>query len=135
MTGVDIIGALLLADTAILAKVATASIKAGRLPDDVALNALLVRLTSGVERLQLKRVGKILMIDRVSVTVRAVSYVEQTDIIQLVKDGCAGRTGSVGGGEGVSILNAGTGPDLAGPGNTFEQTIDFKVSYVVSVGE
>lgn len=134
MTGVDIIGALLLADDAVLARVAVASIKAGLLPDDVALNALLVRLTSGVERLQLKRVGKILMTDRVSVTVRAVSYIDQTDIIQLVKTACAGKTGSVGGGDGVSILNAGTGPDLIGPGATFEQTTDFRVSYTLEAG-
>lgn len=134
MTGVDIIGALLLADDAILAKVAEASVKAGQLPDDVILPALLVRLTSGVERLQLKRIGRILMVDRVSVTVRAASYIDQTDIIQLVKDACAGRTGSVGGGENVSIINAGTGPDLPGPGNTFEQTTDFRVSYAVLAG-
>jgi hypothetical protein len=134
MTGVDIIGALLQSDDAILAKVPATWIKAGRLPDNVVLPALLVRLTSGVERLQLKRVGKILMTDRVSVTVRAASYIDQTDIIQLVKDACAGKTGSVGGGEGVSILNAGTGPDLPGPGDTFEQTTDFRTSYLTTAG-
>lgn len=134
MTGVDIIGALLLADGPVTAKVAPVDIKAGRLPDTATIPSLLVRLTSGIERLQLKRVGKILMTDRVSVTVRASSYVDQTDIIQLVKDACAGKTGDVGGGENVSVLNAGTGPDVPGPGDTFEQTTDFRVSYAVSAG-
>lgn len=135
MTGVDIVGALLLADAPVTARVAPIDIKAGRLPDTVSIPSLLVRLTSNVERLQLKRVGKILMTDRISVTVRASSYIDQTEIIQLVKDACAGKTGSVGGGESVSVLSAGTGPDLPGPGDTFEQTTDFRVSYAVSAGE
>jgi hypothetical protein len=134
MNGVDIIGALLTADAPVLAKVAQASIKAGALPDDVTLPALLVRLTSGVERQQLKRIGKIMMTDRVSVTVRAGSYTDQSDIIQLVREACAGKVGAIGGGESVAILNAGTGPDLVGPAATFEQTTDFRVSYAISAG-
>jgi len=134
MTGADLVGALLLADAPVLEKVATASIKAGKLPDDVVLPALLVRVVSSVERPRLKRVGSILMTDRIAVMVRAVSYIDQTDIIGLVREACAGKTGAVGGGTNVSILNAGTGPDLIGPGDTFEQTIDFRVSYAVLAG-
>lgn len=134
MTGVDIIGAVITADAPILARVDASSIKAGLLPDGTPLNALLVRLISSVERIQLKRVGRILMTDRVSVTVRAGSYNDQTDIIKLVKDACAGQTGDVGGGENVAIFNAGTGPDLTGPGASFEQAIDFKVNYTVLAG-
>lgn len=134
MTGADIVGALLLADAPVLAKVAAASIKAGKLPDDVVLPALLVRVVSSLERQQLKRVGKVLMTDRIAVMVRAVSYIDQTDIIGLVREACAGKTGDVGGGESVSILNAGVGPDLIGPGDTFEQSIDLRVNYAVLAG-
>lgn len=134
MTGVDIIGALLTADAPVLAKVSGPSIKAGDLPDNVVLPALLVRLISSTERSQLKRIGKILMTDRVSVTVRAGSYVDQSDIIQLVREACAGKVGAIGGGESVAILNAGAGPDLIGPAATFEQTTDFRVSYAITAG-
>lgn len=134
LTGVDIIGALVTTDDAILAMVEVGSIKAGILPDDTPLNALLVRLISSVERQQLKRVGKILMTDRVSVTARAGSYVDQTNIIRAVREACAGQTGAIGGAENVAILNAGTGPDLNGPAASFEQSIDFRVNYTVLAG-
>lgn len=49
--------------------------------------------------------------------------------MKLVRDCCAGRTGNIGGGVNVSILTAGRGPELNGPGNTYERTADFRVSY------
>ena len=129
MTGVDIIGALLRESAAVQALVPAERIKAGRLPDDVALPALLVAVTSEMERQQLKRGATTRTTQRVSVTVRAASYRDQREAIHLVRDCCAGRTGDVGGGSRVSILTAGAGPDLDGPGNTFERTQDFRVSY------
>ena len=129
MTGVEIVGAVLRAADPVLALVAVERIKGGKLPDDVALPALLVRTISMSERQKLKRVGKVRLTDRVSVTVRAASYADQLAVIQAVKDACAGLTGNVGGGESVSILNAGSGPDLIGPGDTFEQATDFRVSF------
>jgi hypothetical protein len=129
MTGVDIVGALLRADAALTAIVPTDRIKAGGLPDGVALPALLLVLVSSVERQPLKRGAKVRTIDRVAATVCADSYREQRAIIALVKSICAGRTGNIGGGERVSILTAGTGPDLRGPASSFEQTQDFRVSH------
>jgi hypothetical protein len=129
MTGAEIVGAVLRAADAVIATVAVARIKGGKLPDDVALPALLVRTISSIERQKLKRTGKIRTVDRVSVTVRAASYAEQLAVIKAVKDACAGQTGNVGGAESVSILNAGSGPDLIGPGDTFEQATDFRVSF------
>ena len=38
-------------------------------------------------------------------------------------------TGDIGGALRVSILTAGLGPSLNGPGNSFEQTQDFRVSW------
>lgn len=129
MTGADIIGALLLADDDIPALVAVADIKGGRLPDDVDLPALLVKVTSTVERQKLKRSAFTRTVDRVSVTVRAATYEDQREAIRLVRKCCAGRTGDIAGALGVSILTAGAGPEVDGPGNTFERTQDFHVSF------
>lgn len=128
-TGVDIIGSLLLADLNLINRYPPATIKAGLLPDRVTLPALLVRLVSSVERQPLKRGATTRTTDRVSVTVRAASYDEQVELIGLVKKCCAGRTGDIGGGSSVSILTAGTGPDLIGPAASFEQSQDFRVGF------
>jgi hypothetical protein len=129
MTGVDIIGALLRADDGLIAIVPIERIKAGQLPDNVALPALLVRLVSSIERLTLNRSGVVRATDRVSVTVRAGNYRDQVNIIRMVRSLCAGQVGDVGGGSGVSILTAGTGPDVLGPANSFEQAQDFRVTF------
>jgi len=129
MSGRAIIGALLLADADLLAVVAEASIKAGRLPADTVLPALLIRTISVVERHPLKRSGWERTTARVSVAVRALNYRQQEQIIGLVRTCCSGRTGNIGGGTRVSILTAGLGPDVNGPGDTFEQTQDFRVSF------
>lgn len=129
MSGTTIIGELLLADAALLAKVPAARIKAGQLPDAIALPALLVRKISGVERVHLQRVGSVRMTERIEVTVRAGSYRDQEEIVRLVRNACAGVIGTRSGFDGVYVENAGTGPDLIGPGNTFEQSQDFKVGF------
>ena len=128
-TGVDIVGTLLREDPDLVAIVPIGRIKAGALPDDVPLPALLVRCVSSVERQVLKRGTTTRTADRISVTVRAASYRDQRAVMKLVKQCCAGRTGTVAGEPAVSILTAGTGPDARGPGNSFEQTQDFRVSY------
>jgi len=129
MTGVHIIGHLLMNNADLVAAVPIERIKAGALPDAIALPALLVRLVSSVERQSLRRGEVVRTTERISVTVRANSYREQTRIVQLVKNTCAGRTGAIGGGQSVSVLTAGTGPDVLGPASSFEQTQDFRVSY------
>ena len=129
MTGVDIIGALLVDDRAATDIAPPVRIKAGALPENVVLPAFLVRLVSSVERQALKRRGTVRTVDRVSVTVRAATYAEQTAAIGVIRRACAGRTGDIAGASSVSILTAGTGPDARGPGNSFEQTQDFRVSF------
>ena len=129
MTGAHIVGELLRADQALTQVVPASRTKAGVLPDNFVLPALLVRLVSSVERQPLKRGATTRTIDRVSVTVRAPSYRDQVAIIRLVRKCCAGRVGNIGGGSSVSILTAGTGPDVIGPASSFEQTIDFRVSF------
>lgn len=129
MTGAHIVGQLLRSYADLLSRVPADRIKAGVLPDGVTLPALLVRVVSSVERQPLKRGGTIRTIDRVAVTVRADNYREQTEIISLVKQCCAGKVGDIGGGLSVSILTAGTGPDVIGPASSFEQTQDLRVSF------
>jgi len=128
MTGVDIVGALLLAEAALTEVVQADRIKAAVLPDGIALPALLVRTVSSVDRQPLKRGGFVRVTDRVSVTVRAASYESQRAVIKLVRK-LAGRTGNIGGGLRVSILTAGIGPDVGGPAASFEQTQDFRVTF------
>jgi hypothetical protein len=129
MTGVDIVGDLLRADATVLALVPAPRIKAGMLPDDIALPALLIRLVSSIERQPLRRGVSVRTVDRVAVTVRAASYREQRAVIAAARRCCAGRTGDLSGGLGVSILTAGAGPDVIGPASSFEQSQDFRVSY------
>jgi hypothetical protein len=129
MTGVDIVGSLLRGDELLTQTVPATRIKAGALPDGVTLPALLIRLVSSVERQPLKRGATTRTVDRVSVTVRAPNYLVQGEMIEMVKACCAGRFGDVGGGSSVSILTAGTGPDVIGPAASFEQTQDFRVSF------
>lgn len=130
MSGVDIIGALLRADANLIAVVPVERIKAARLPDGVVLPALVVTFTSGVERQTLKREAVTRTTDRISVTVRAANERDRASVIGLVVKACAGLTGDFGGGgERYSVLTAGRGPYLSGPGDTYEQTQDFRVSY------
>ena len=129
MTGIDILGELLLADAALIAAIPPARIKAGALPENVVLPALLVRTISNVERQMLKRAATVRTVERISVAVRAIDYDEQRAAMALVVKACAGKTGSFAGADNVSVLTAGRGPDLRGPGNTFEQTQDFRVSF------
>ena len=127
--GVDIAGTLLRTDAATLAVVAEANIKAGRLPEAITLPALLIRSVSLVDRQPLKRGTITRSVERVSVTVRAANYRDVGLILKAVREAIAGWCGNIAGGQRISILTAGTGPDVNGPGNTFERTQDFRVSY------
>lgn len=129
MTGTEIVIALILDDAAILNKVPVEQIKAGRLADDAPLDTLLVRTISVDDRKPLHVVGKVRRTDRVRVSVRAVSYQRQIDLIKAIRACLRGRTGNIGGGENVAITPAGVGPDLDGPGNSFEQSAEFRVSF------
>lgn len=129
MNGVDIVGALLLDSDAVVSQVPAANIKAGLLTEDAGLDALLVREISSTEEPRLKRGAVVRYVDRVSVTVRARTYVAMDSIKIAVRGACAGFTGSMYGAANIAITSAGGGPDLIGPGNTFEKAVDFRVTY------
>ena len=129
MTGAEIVGTLLRASPPLAEKVVPANVKLGRLPDNVTLPALLVRTVDVIERVMLKRGTSVRLVERVSVTVRANSYREQVDTIRLVRSAVAGFIGDMEGAGRISVTNAGTGPDLSGTGDSFEQAQDFRVTF------
>lgn len=128
-TGADIVATLLRADDAVITLVPAPQMKLGRLPENAPLNALLIRTVSIIDRQVLKRQAIVRSTARVSVTVRAGNYRDQGAVIRAARDCCAGWTGDMAPAQRISILNAGVGPDVNGPGNSFEQTIDFRVSF------
>lgn len=129
MSGCAIVGAVLIADPGVTALVPGDRIKAAKLPDAVALPALLVRTVSVVEQQPLKKAALVRVTERVAVTVRAGNYREQGAVMKAVGNALRGRTGTIAGYPRVAILTAGAGPDLLGPGDSFEQTRDFRVSF------
>lgn len=133
MTGVEIACALLRADAAILARMPAEQIKAGALPDDAPLPSMFVRSISEVERSKLKREGRVRFVDRVEVVVRAASFRDARDLRILAREACVGRVGDIAGATGVSISNAGAGPELNGPNRSFQRGQDLRISYETPV--
>ncbi len=129
MNGAAVIGALLRESEQVTAAVPLAQIKAGALPENCALPALLIRTVSVVDRHRLKQAAVTRSTERVSVTVRAASYRDQSQIIRLVRKVCAGFVGDKGDALRAAVLTAGLGPDVLGPGGSFEQSQDFRVSF------
>lgn len=129
MTGAEIMGALLYAHAPLTSVVPTNQIKGGRLPDGTPLTSLLVRTVSLIDRQPLVHPGWFRSTARVSVMVRAASYDDQIATIRLVRSVPKGALGTVGAAENVVVLTAGLGPDVIGPGNTYEQTQDFRVAF------
>ena len=129
MTGAEIVGTLLRDRPAVTGLVPATRIKLGMLPDGVQLPALLVRTVSVIEREMLSRGQFVRVTARVSVAVRATAYMDQVAAIDAVRKSIAGWTGSMPDAANIAVLSAGTGPDVLGPGNSFEQTTDFRVSF------
>lgn len=129
ITGVDVICARLHASDDLVAVVPAAKIKGGALPENIVLPAILVLLVSSSERPTLAQEADYRFIDRVEVKVRATSYRQQRQIIALVRSaGAFDHLDEIAGAQRVSSLKAGRGPDLRGPGNSFDQSFDFRVS-------
>jgi hypothetical protein len=129
MTGAGIVTKRLRAIEAVTAVVPAERIKSGRLPAAVPLPALLVRNIGSVDRHALKGGSMIRTDDRVRVTVRAANFRDQERIMALVADARADFIAELAGAERISIHTAGRGPDLEGPGDSFEQAQDFRVSF------
>lgn len=130
MTGAAIVGELLRSDAAVTHVVPTASIKGGRLPDDAVLPVLLVRSISVVDRQTLAREAMVRSTERISVTVRAATHRDRGAIVKLIRTACTGVVlPEFEDARNISVLTAGAGPELNGPGNSFERSQDFSVTY------
>lgn len=129
ITGAHIVGELLRADDDFIASVPEERIKLGAVPDGTPMPLVLIRRVSSVERDGLQPGVTTPTFDRISVLVRADNYRDQCRLIKLVKDCCRGQRGGFDTGRNFSVRTAGTGPDLRGPGNSYEQTQDFRVFY------
>lgn len=129
MSGAMIVGTVLRDSPDVVARVRPAAIEVGRLPANTPLPLLLVRTVSEIERQPLKRQGWVRRVERVSVAIRAESYRDQKDILRTVNAVVVGLKGDLFGCRNVSILATGVGPDVDGPGDSFEQTHDFRVSF------
>lgn len=129
MSGASIIAEILLLDAYFATVDAEHRLKEDRLPDRVGLPAYLIRTISGTDRNWLAPGPLVRSTERVSVTVRAGSVIERRAEIKRVRALCANRVGDFAGCLRVSVLTAGLSPSLIGPGDTFEQTQDFSVSF------
>ena len=129
MSGVDVIGALLRGNDAVTAAVPAGDIIGGALGEEAPLPSILVRSVSLADRQQLRPGATRRSVERVAGTVRAASYRQQRLLIGLVRAACADRGGIFGALRNVSVLTAGTGPDVDGPSGSFERTQDFRVSF------
>lgn len=129
INGAYIIGELLRADNGLTALVPAENIKLGAIPDGTALPVMLIRLISSVAREGLSPNDATPTFDRVAVLVRAKNYREKCLIINLLKDACRGQRGGFDTGLNYSVRLAGTGPDLRGPADSYEQTQDFRLFY------
>lgn len=129
MSGTDIVGALLAAHAPLIELVPETQIKAGALPDNAPLPSILLRTISSVDRQPLKRGAKVFVTDRIAMTVRAASYREADAITRAARKATAGQTGEIADFTNVAVLTAGLGPDMRGPGNSYEKTQDLKVGF------
>lgn len=129
--GVDIVRALLSADSAVLALVPVGRIGAGVLPGSTQLPAIGLAQISGVDRNIASQGAKVNVTQRIQVTVMAADYVRQEQVIKAVRKACRDQAGTLGGYTNVSVLTDGTGADFqfgSGAG-IYMKTQDFKVNF------
>ncbi|WP_288935066.1 hypothetical protein [uncultured Sphingomonas sp.] len=131
MTGAEILGEVLRTNAALTEVVEPEAIKGGRLDDNQPLPVVLVRSISIIDRQTLAAETMVRTSERVSCTVRAASYADRVAVMKLLRS--AGRAGltipAMDDARNISILTAGAGPELNGPGDSFERNQDFTVTY------
>ena len=132
MSGVLIIRALLSANTAVLAQVAADKIMAGVIPINTVLPAISIAQISGVTRNTIgMNEAKVMVTDRVQITVMTKNYASQKSILDLVRAACPNTNGLVNGVQCDSIWGDTTGPDIFDSEFTiYFQSVDFMVRYL-----
>lgn len=130
MSGVAIIGELFNASTPLLTAVPTDRIKAGALPQNIALPALAATSVSVVDRNTVKDGTTRRVTERVQVTVLARTYAEMLAVLALVRAACASKRGTFAGKTVVVVLLDGAGPDfMDDAASIWMKTQDFRVSF------
>lgn len=130
MSGVKIVRALLVADSALIALVPATRVIAGVLPQATAIPSIAVTEVSRVDHQQLKGSAYGHSTSRVQVSVLAGNYPQQKQILGAVRHACRDKTGTVASIAGVSVLLDSTGPDFNDSDTGFfMQSQDFKVGY------
>lgn len=130
MSGVAIVRALLVAHAPLTAHVPTTRIQAGVLPQGTTLPAVSITDISGVDRNIVNPLTTVRVTDRIQVTVMASNYVQQKDLLKLVRKACRDKRGVIAGFKGTVVLTDVKGPDLLGTDTgIFMQSQDFRVFY------
>lgn len=132
MDGVAIIRAVALAHKP-LTELVGSQIMAGDVPQGMPLPAVGLKEVSRVEQDTVARKGQKLVVARVQVTVHATTYAQQKALLLAAGLGDGVKTGTIAGAAVRSVLRDIVGPDMGdSEAGTFEQSRDFKVTYIES---
>lgn len=130
MSGVAIIRKLLVNDSNVLLAVPATRIMAGALPINSSLPVISIRQISGIEFKTVKRSEINTATDRVQVTALASTYVQQKEIIELIRNAIVTSRSTINGFDVDSIDHDLDGPDLYTDNPViYEQSIDYIVRF------
>lgn len=131
MKAIHAIRHFLTSDASLIAEVPTDRIKAGTLPLGIGLPAIGIAEISSNDR-NVPSPGLTRRVTaRIQVTVMAINYKTQKDLINLVRKACSDKIEeTIGDATQVVVLTSGKGPDLTIPNTEIHmQSQDFMVSY------
>lgn len=130
MSCVAILRSLLIASDELKLVVPEAQIKSGVLPIGIPIPALALTEVVQTEIPRIDGLDPILCNGMVQVSVFALSYPQQKQIMRLVRRACNYKNGVLAGFETVSVTRESNGPDFQDTdSNIFMQTITFSVVY------
>lgn len=130
MSGVAVVRALLVASAPLTSVVSAARISAGVLPVGTAIPSIGVMEVSSSDRNKPKPGLTTHVRDRVQVTVMAANYVQQKQLIRLVRSACKNYIGDIAGVTEVTVHTDGRGPDFDDvDAGLYMQTQDFLVEF------
>lgn len=131
MSGVAIVNSLLSNDSGVGALVPAASVISGNLPIGIALPAISVRQISATRQRYVKQSAKILVTERVQVTVAAKDYDTQELVLKAVGAALPYMKATVAGFWVDGIIPDSDGPDIEDSvAQIFEGSRDFIVNYL-----
>lgn len=129
MKGAEIVATLLRQSEPLVDLVPFEFIQMGAFGDDTPMDAILVRSVSLIDTHFLRAEAMQHSTERVAVAVRASEYLGQIAMLERVRAALRGFTGDILGAQRIAIHTIGLGPDLRGPGGSFERTQDLRVSF------